>query len=70
MRQKYDHFADRIDSAESFIELAGTRSLLSGKVYTASCSGWSPQPTGLWLQAELEAFRKTAADVQASDSQP
>jgi hypothetical protein len=64
MRQKYDHFADRIDSAESFIELAATRSLLSGKAYTASCPGQSPQPTGAWLGAELETYRETAADVR------
>ncbi len=50
MRRKYEHFADDIDSVERFIELAGTRSLMSGKAYTVRCPGEPERPTADWLR--------------------
>jgi hypothetical protein len=49
MRRKYEHFADDIDSVDRFIELAGTRSLMSGKAYTVRCPGEPERPTAEWL---------------------
>ena len=61
MRRKFEHFADRIDSAESFIESCGTKSLVSGKAYTVNCPGRPVQQTRRWLEDELEAFRSAGA---------
>ena len=66
MRKKYDHFADRIDSAESFIEYSATRSLLSGKNYTVECPENDPQPTSQWLLLQLESFRNGKTAMQST----
>ena len=54
MRRKYEHFADDIDSVDRFIELAGTRSLMSGKPYTVRCPGEPERPTADWLRDASE----------------
>ena len=58
MRKKFDHFSERITSAESFIEYSATKSLVSGKDYSVDCPGYDPQPTGQWLLEKLDAYRK------------
>jgi Family of unknown function (DUF5329) len=57
MQKKYQHFRDAIDSTEKFIELAASRSEVSGKPYLAQCNGRPPVPTRDWLLAELARFR-------------
>ena len=54
MRRKFEHFSDDIDSVERFIELAGTRSLMSGKAYTVRCPGEPERPTADWLRDASE----------------
>jgi len=56
MRRKYEHFADRIQSPEEFIELAATKSILSGKAYTVR-SDDGEIPTAEWLQTLLAKYR-------------
>ena len=56
MRRKYEHFADRIHSPEEFIELAATKSMLSGKEYTVR-SNEGEIPTAEWLHTILAEYR-------------
>lgn len=54
---KYDYFKADIDSAEKFIELCASKSLISGKPYLIHCPGKPPVESRLWLLEELERFR-------------
>ena len=56
MRRKYEYFADRIHSPEEFIELAGTKSMLSGKAYTVRGNN-GEIPTAEWLRTILAEYR-------------
>jgi hypothetical protein len=56
MRRKYEHFEDRIHSPEEFIELAATKSILSGKAYTVR-SDDGEIPTAEWMQTLLAKYR-------------
>ena len=56
MRRKYEHFEDRIHSPEEFIELAATKSMLSGKAYTVRSED-GEIPTAEWLQTLLAEYR-------------
>lgn len=57
MQKKYRHFRDDIDTAEDFIRLCATRSLLSGKPYRVVDRAGKTLPTADWLKAELAAHR-------------
>ncbi len=48
---------DKVNSAEEFIDRAGTESSLSGKPYVVSCDG-KEQPSADWLKEELRLLRK------------
>lgn len=56
---KYEYLRKhgKITSAEDFIELAATRSSLSGRSYEVRCAGATPQPSSLWLSAALARYR-------------
>lgn len=62
LREKYQFLvrADRIHSAEEFIEQAATKSSLSGEPYQVRCGGGEPMTTNQWLHAALAAFRNSA----------
>ena len=55
MEKKYRHFRDDIDTAEDFIRLCATKSLLSGKPYRVIDRSGKRMPTADWLRAELAA---------------
>ena len=59
LRRKYDYLAKRnmVDSAEQFIERAGTQSSMSGKAYSVRCPGQAAVPSAQWLGAKLSALR-------------
>ena len=57
MQKKYRHFRDDIDTAEDFIRLCATKSLMSGKPYLVIDREGNAIPTGDWLKAELAAQR-------------
>ncbi|MBD3671137.1 MAG: DUF5329 domain-containing protein [Gammaproteobacteria bacterium] len=57
IQQKYEYFRDRIDSTESFIEYAASRSTLSGRDYQVDCPGQAIQTTSQWLRDALSAYR-------------
>jgi hypothetical protein len=62
LREKYQYLAqaDRIHSAEEFIELAATNSSLSGQPYRVRCGGGEPVTSNQWLYAALAALRNPA----------
>jgi len=59
VRQKYEYYRDRdrVHSVEDFIDLAATKSALSGKPYQIRCPGQPVAPAADWLRAELQAYR-------------
>ena len=59
---KYEWLRDRgqIDSAESFIDNAASRSSFSGKDYLVQCPGQPSVSSGDWLKAELSRYRQAA----------
>ena len=57
MEKKYRHFRDDIETAEDFIELCATQSLLSGKPYLVIDREGRERRTSDWLRAELAAWQ-------------
>jgi len=55
MRRKYKHFDDRIQSADDFIDLAATKSMLSGKKYSVHTAD-GEMATADWLRAVLADY--------------
>ena len=67
MRRKYEHFLKKgeIADTEDFIDLAGTKSLMSGSPYTVRLDDGREIRTADWLRSELQAYRaKTVARKQ------
>jgi len=64
MRRKYEYYEDRIDTAEDFIALAATKSMISGKQYTIrNHSG--VQPAAQWLKSVLAEYRASQSGAGA-----
>lgn len=65
MRRKYEHFLERgkIASVDDFIDMAGTKSLISGREYRVRMPDGTEVLTARWLRAEIEARRHGAAGV-------
>lgn len=57
VRRKYEHFRDKIDSTEEFIELSASKSTISGKPYEVHCPGQPSKESAAWLLEELEVYR-------------
>lgn len=57
---KYKYLLDKgkISTAESFIQLAGTESSMSGKPYRVKCKDAPEQESAIWLNTELAKIRK------------
>lgn len=60
LRRKYDWLVKRdlVDSAEQFIERAGTRSSFSGQAYQVRCAGRPAVSSATWLTAKLAELRR------------
>ena len=58
LQQKLDYLEgkNRVSSAEDFIDLAATKSSLSGRAYEVRCQE-SVEPAGTWLKRELQRQR-------------
>jgi hypothetical protein len=61
LEYKLDYLVQRhkVNSAEEFIERAGTESSFSGKPYQVNCDG-TEQPSADWLMQELHRLRTAA----------
>lgn len=59
LQRKYDYLLKRdlVDSAEQFIERAGSQSSMSGKAYQVRCPGQAAQPASNWFKAQLARLR-------------
>lgn len=59
MRRKFEHFLDKgdIDTVDDFIDLAGTRSLITRRQYFVRLPDGTELPTSQWLRAELQDRR-------------
>lgn len=63
MRRKFEHFQDDIGSAEDFIRLCATRSLVSGRPYMLVDQDGRELATADWLSRELLEYRSKSAAV-------
>jgi hypothetical protein len=63
LRDKYEMLAaaDRIHTAEDFIEKAATKSSLSGRPYQVKCRGSEAVTTNQWLRDVLARYRTSGA---------
>jgi Family of unknown function (DUF5329) len=70
-KRVYLNRANRIQSAEDFIRLAGTESSMSGKAYRVACPGKPEVDSKAWLESELGRIRgsgpKTTLDLRWND---
>jgi hypothetical protein len=59
LQEKYDYLDHRgkITNAESFIELAASKSSMSGKAYQVRCGNGPVRPSATWLSEELKHLR-------------
>ncbi|MFN2541853.1 MAG: DUF5329 family protein [Chthoniobacterales bacterium] len=57
VRDKYDHFKGEIKTAEDFIRLAASKSLLTGKPYLVRPPGGREMHLDEWLTDALKAHR-------------
>lgn len=72
MRRKFEHYLGKgdIHSAEDFIRLAGTGSLISGRPYRVRLEDGSEIETAVWLNEALAAYRARAADRLSARGAP
>jgi hypothetical protein len=62
IKTKYDSLMFDIKTPEEFIELAASKSMLSGQLYWVQCADHSPMPSADWLTKELFNYRKPVPD--------
>ncbi len=67
LSDKYQYLIhhDMVNTAEDFIEYAGTKSSWSGKPYVVKCGNAAAEETGGWFRAELQKYRKAGASPSA-----
>ena len=58
MRRKYEHFEDEIETPEQFIELAATKSMMTGRRYRIRLPDGTEMDTSDWLLDELTSLRR------------
>lgn len=60
LRMKYDYLLDKnlLDTTESFIERAASKSSMSGRPYLVKCGTAAPVESKSWFMAELARVRK------------
>jgi len=61
---------DRVTTAEEFIELAGTRSSLSGRAYAVRCPGGAQVSSSSWLVGQLHRYRDAHGAPRAGRDAP
>ena len=60
IRKKYTYLLKRglIDSTDSFIELAASKSSMSGKAYRVRCADEAPVDSSTWFHEALDQLKK------------
>ena len=71
IRTKYDYLIKRelIDSAEEFIELAASKSSMSGKDYQVKCADQATITSAKWFTQELVRYRGEAQSTATKNAQ-
>ena len=71
IRTKYEYLIKRdlINSAEEFIELAATKSSMSGKDYQVKCVDQSTITSATWFTQELARYRAEAQSTSTKNAQ-
>lgn len=61
IKAKYEYFHNKglIGTTEDFIELAATKSSMSGRYYMVKCADTAELKSGDWLRAELATYRES-----------
>jgi hypothetical protein len=59
IKHKYEYNKKDIHSAEDFIELAATKSSLTGEPYLVNIGDGTSKPVADWLAEELARYRKS-----------
>ena len=59
LQRKYDYLLKKrlVTTTESFIDLAATKSSMSGKPYQVRCGKTSPVSSSSWFKSQLNALR-------------
>jgi len=57
---KYLEDRDAVQTAEQFIDLAASRSSVTGQAYLIKCGTAAPVESGAWLRSQLKAMRAGA----------
>ena len=59
LQRKYDYLLKKrlVTTTESFIELAATKSSMSGKPYQVRCGKTAPISSSSWFKSQLNAVR-------------
>lgn len=62
LQEKYDYLDQRgkVPNAEAFIDLAASKSSMSGKPYQVRCGDAPVMPSATWLSTELKRLRTGA----------
>ena len=60
LQMKLDYLVEKglVVDSEGFIELAGTKSSMSGQSYKVRCPNQTEQPSAVWLGSELRKIRQ------------
>ena len=71
IRKKYDYLIKRdlINGADKFIELAASKSSLSGKEYQVKCADKATIPSAKWFTQELARYRAETQHSTTKNSQ-
>ena len=59
LRRKYDYLLKKrlVTTTESFIDLAATKSSMSGRPYQVRCGKTAPVSSSSWFKSQLNAIR-------------
>lgn len=60
IKRKFEHYENKINTVEKFIELSATKSSMSGKHYKIRCPEKDEMTSKNWLLTELEELRKAS----------
>ena len=58
MQRKYEHFKNEIKTAEEFIRLAATKSLMTGRLYYVKLKNGEKMTSEAWLLQALDTYRQ------------
>lgn len=63
LRRKYDYLLKKghVASTEAFIDLAASKSSMSGKPYLVKCGSAAPMQSKLWFNGKLRELRVRSA---------